>query len=312
MPIPIPISTPISIADNMVLPYKIEGLDAQGRVVRLGHELHTILSRHDYPEPIARLLGEAMVLTVMLGSSLKFDGRFVVQTQSDGLVPMLICDMKTSGEIRAYAKIDHAKLALYGKNPSQAVLLGQGHIAFSVEQGADMENYQGIVPLEGELIDTAHMYFARSEQIETRVKLAAQKVALPDGETHWRAGGILLQQTAHEGGRRDDGRAARCSDDDWRRLTALLETTEKAELLHPELDAETLVFRLFNEDGVRVFKTRKVHFACTCSKSRIENIIKTFSDEEIYDSLEDGMIKVGCEFCNAKYTFDPALFITLS
>ena len=169
-------------SDNIALPYKIEGLDVQGRVVRLGGEIDTILSRHDYPEPVARLLAQAMVLTVMLGSSLKFEGRFVVQTQSDGPVPMLICDMQTSGQIRAYAKIDRDKLAMYGKNPSQQVLMGKGHIAFTVDQGADMENYQGVVPLEGSLTDAAHVYFEQSEQIETRLKLAAEKPKRPRGQ----------------------------------------------------------------------------------------------------------------------------------
>ncbi len=190
--------------DNIAFAYRIEGLDAQGRVVRLGHELNTILSRHEYPEVVARLLGEALVLTTMLGSALKFEGRFVLQTQSDGPVPMLICDVQSSGDMRAYAKIDHEKLSLYGKNPSQSVLLGKGHIAFTVDQGADMENYQGVVPLEGDLTQAAHYYFEQSEQIETRLRLAAGLVDLSDGHKVWRAGGILLQKTASEGGQRFD------------------------------------------------------------------------------------------------------------
>ena len=306
--------------DNIALPYRIEGLDAQGRVVRLGHELNTILSRHDYPEVVARLLGEALVLTTMLGSALKFEGRFVLQTQSDGPVPMLICDVQSSGDMRAYAKIDHEKLSLYGKNPSQSVLLGKGHIAFTVDQGADMENYQGVVPLEGDLTQAAHYYFEQSEQIETRLRLAAGLVDLSDGHKVWRAGGILLQKTASEGGQRfDDNTDATaqssqnlCSPDDWLRLTSLLETTEEAELLDPELAGEILAYRLFNEDGVRVFEPALLRFSCRCSRERIENIITTFSDEELHDMLEDGMIKVVCEFCNEKYDFDPSGFATLS
>lgn len=307
-----------TISDNSALPFKIEGLDVQGRIVRLGGEIDTILSRHDYPEPVAQLLAQAMVLTVMLGSSLKFDGRFVVQTQSDGPVPMLICDMQTSGEIRAYAKIDQDKLSMYGKNPSQHILMGRGHIAFTVDQGADMENYQGVVPLEGSLSDAAHMYFEQSEQIETRLKLAAEKTEAPNGVAVWRAGGILLQQTAQEGGWRDDlptittAGAGNCTEDDWRRLTSLLETTETDELLDPVLGPEMLAFRLFNEDGVRVFDSINVRFACNCAQDRIERIIQTFSDEEIHDMLEDGMIKVVCEFCSEQYVFDPSAFVTLS
>ena len=306
--------------DNIAMPYRIEGLDAQGRVVRLGHELDTILTRHDYPEPVAKLLGEALVLTTMLGSALKFDGRFVLQTQSDGPVPMLICDVQTSGDMRAYAKIDYEKLSLYGKNPSQSVLLGKGHIAFTVDQGADMENYQGVVPLDGDLTQAAHYYFEQSEQIETRLRLAADLVDLSDGHKVWRGGGILLQKTAREGGQRFDDNidAAEnafqnsCSSDDWLRLTSLLETTEESELLDADLAGEILAYRLFNEDGVRVFETAPLRFSCRCSRARIENIITTFSDEELHDMLEDGMIKVVCEFCNEKFAFDPSDFATLS
>lgn len=293
--------------DDLALPYKIEGLNAHGRVVRLSDVVDEVLARHDYPEPIAQLLGEALVLTSMLGSTLKFAGRFVLQINSNGPVSMLVCDVRSSGEMRGHAIIDKDKLAMYGKNPSQSILLGKGHIAFTVDQGPDMENYQGVVPLEGSLTEAAHHYFEQSEQIETRLRLAAAPLMLPGGETKWRAGGIILQQTASDGGMSEDMSEA-VSADDWARLTALLETAGDDELLAPDLAGETLVYRLFNEDGVRVFAPLHFHFSCTCSQDRIKNLISTFSESEIQDMLEEDKIAVTCEFCNETYEFDSGKF----
>lgn len=309
--------------DDVALPYKIEGLNAHGRLVRLGSVVHEILSRHDYPEPVARLLGEALVLTSMLGSTLKFDGRFVLQTKSDGPVSMLVCDVSADGMMRGQATIDHKKLSMYGKNPSQNVLLGRGHIALTVDQGPDMENYQGVVPLDGTLLEAAQHYFEQSEQIETCLTLAAAPVVHSEphdeggapthteGQTQvttWRAGGIILQKTATEGGENGETSSEIMSADDWIRLTALLATTQDDELLSPDLPAETLMYRLFNEDGVRVFEPRHFYFDCTCSRARIENLISTFSESEIQNMLKEDKISVTCEFCNEAYRFDPAQF----
>lgn len=178
--------------DNISLPYKIENVSAHGRVVRLGSVINEILSRHDYPEAVSALLGEAVVLTAMLASSMKFEGRFVIQTQSDGPVSMLVCDARSDGSLRGYAKLDQEAFAALGESPTQQDMLGTGHIAFTIDQGPDMERYQGIVPLEDNLLSAALAYFDGSEQVQTHLKLTAMPLFRPGGDMEWRAGGIMI------------------------------------------------------------------------------------------------------------------------
>ncbi|MEC7552936.1 MAG: Hsp33 family molecular chaperone [Pseudomonadota bacterium] len=290
--------------DNISLPYKIENVSAHGRVVRLGSVINEILSRHDYPEPVSALLGEAVVLTAMMASILKFEGRFVIQTQSDGPVSMLVCDARADGSLRGYAKLDEEAFAALGDSPTQQDMLGAGHIAFTVDQGADMERYQGIVPLEDNLLTAALTYFSGSEQVQTHVKLTAMPLFRPGGDMEWRAGGIMIQQTALQGGS-DTGRTS--THDDWVRMQTLMETTKPDELLDPELSPEQLVYRLYNEDGVRVFDVKDFSFNCGCSRTRIQNMLNSFPEEDILSMQEDGHVTVTCEFCSEVYQFDAQL-----
>src|SRR5277367_2066030 len=185
--------------DDSILPFAVKALDLRGRIVRLGPAVDTVLSSHDYPAPVAKLLGEAIVLTVMLGSSLKFDGRFILQTQGDGPVRMLVVDFTSPGNVRACARFDAERVAaaIAANEAKPGKLLGHGHLAMTIDQGPDMSRYQGLVPLEGgDLEQAAHEYFARSEQIPTRVRLAvAEEYRAGEKGTHrhWRAGGILAQ-----------------------------------------------------------------------------------------------------------------------
>src|SRR3954447_2580936 len=174
-----PIRAPSTVpVDDTVLPFEIDALDLRGRLTRLGPALDGILNRHDYPPPVGKLLGEAIVLTTLLGSSLKFEGRFILQTQTDGPVSFLIVDFQAPDRLRAYARYDAARVT--GAQDAGA-LLGRGHLAMTIDQGADMSRYQGLVALDGgTLEDAAHEYFLRSEQIPTRVRLAV-------GE-EWRGG----------------------------------------------------------------------------------------------------------------------------
>ena len=189
----------VEAVDDTILPFAVKALDLRGRIVRLGQAADTILTSHDYPGPVAKLLGEAIVLTAMLGSALKFDGRFILQTQSDGPVRMLVVNFTSPGKVRACARFDAARVeaAIAANAAEPGKLLGHGHLAMTIDQGPDMSRYQGLVPLDGgDLEDAAHEYFARSEQIPTRVRLAVAEEfrAGPNGaERHWRAGGILLQ-----------------------------------------------------------------------------------------------------------------------
>src|ERR1700744_6288711 len=184
--------------DDTILPFAVKALDLRGRIVRLGAAVDTILTGHDYPVPVAKLLGEAIVLTVMLGSALKFEGRFILQTKSDGPVHMLVVDFTSPSTVRACARFDADKVAaaIAAGAAEPGKLLGHGHLAMTIDQGPDMSRYQGLVPLEGGgLEQAAHEYFARSEQIPTRVRLAvAEEFRSGNGAPrHWRAGGILLQ-----------------------------------------------------------------------------------------------------------------------
>src|SRR3954467_15222533 len=189
-----PIRAPSAVpVDDAVLPFEVDALDLRGRLTRLGPALDDLLAKHDYPAPVGKLLGEAVVLTTLLGSSLKFDGRLILQTQTDGPVSFLIVDCQAPDRLRAYARFDAKRLK---DGQDSGALLGKGHLAMTIDQGPDMSRYQGLVSLEGgSLEDAAHEYFLRSEQIPTRVRLAVGEEFRggESGRHHWRAGGILMQ-----------------------------------------------------------------------------------------------------------------------
>lgn len=309
--------------DDHVVPFQVEALDARGRVVQLGPVVDQILNRHDYPEPVARLLAEAMALAVLLGTSLKFEGKFILQTRSDGPVEMLVADFSTPRSLRAYASFDAERVAAAEAEgrASPAELLGTGVLALTVDQGRHMQRYQGIVQLDGtSLEDAARSYFRQSEQLPTEVRLAVARQVVPgDGaREHWRAGGLVAQflPEAPErmrlpdlpGGDGDEDDGHDPTDDAWREMRALLETIEPDELLDPTVGAERLLYRLFHERGVRVFEGAAVLDECSCSRDRIRTILDGFSAEEIADSIEEGRIRVSCEFCSTEYLFDPAEF----
>src|SRR6186713_978963 len=197
--IAIPSRAPADVsADDTIQPFEVSALDLRGRVVRLGPAVDQILTGHDYPQPVAKLLGEAIVLGVMLGTALKFEGRFILQTKTDGPVPMLVVDFTTPGKVRACARLDKDRVAaaIAAGKADAGALLGRGHLAMTIDQGAEMSRYQGLVALEGgSLEDAAHEYFLRSEQIPTRVRLAVGEEwrGGEAGKHRWRAGGMLLQ-----------------------------------------------------------------------------------------------------------------------
>lgn len=314
--------------DDHVVPFEIGPLDVRGRAVQLGPMLDAILSRHAYPEPVARLLAEACVLTVLLGTSLKFEGKFILQTRTDGPVDMLVVDFTTPQALRAYARFDADRLeALTAAGAvSSETLLGSGVLALTIDQGSHMQRYQGIVQLDGtSLEEAARTYFRQSEQIPTDVRLSVAKLVEPGGHEQWRAGGLLAQflPDAPERMRVPDlpggddpgnpgGDAAEAAlepaDNSWQELLALLATVEPTELIDPTVGAERLLFRLFHEHGVRVFAGVQVTDQCSCSREKIHGILSGFTAEEIRDSTEDGKISVACEFCSTRYDFDPAEF----
>ena len=312
--------------DDVVVPFQVAPLDMRGRAVQVGPMLDQILGRHAYPEPVARLLGECVVLTALLGSSLKFDGKFILQTQSDGPVDMLVADFTSPGSMRAYARYDVERLAeaqAQGRVEPQD-LLGKGILAMTIDQGIHTQRYQGIVQLDGiSLEEVARTYFRQSEQIPTEVRLAVARQVLPgaDGRREsWRAGGILAQflPEAPErlrmpdlpGGDGDDGEIDDSMvDDAWVEVVSLLSTIAPDELFDPTIGTERLLYRLFHEHGVVVYEGVPVADDCSCSREKIHGVLSGFTAEEIVDSIEDGRIRVTCEFCSTEYDFDPAEFV---
>jgi molecular chaperone Hsp33 len=320
--IDIPVRAPAATsADDTVLPFEVAALDLRGRVVRLGSMVDESLARHDYPLPVAKLLGEAIALTVLLGSALKFEGRFMLQTQTDGPVRMLIVDFRSPGKVRACARFDAARVAaaIEAGKANVGALLGLGHLAMTIDQGADMSRYQGLVALNGgSLEDAAHEYFKSSEQIPTRVRLAVAEELSAGARHKWRAGGMLLQflpksqdrarvADLHPGDA-PEGTAQHTlpEDDAWVEGRSLIETVEDLELIDPALSSERLVYRLFHERGVRVFRGIDVVAECSCSRENVEAMLKSFSQDDRDHMVENGMISVTCEFCSSNYRFDPA------
>lgn len=308
--------------DDHVVPFEVGPLDVRGRIVQLGPMLDRILSRHDYPEPVARLLAEAAVVTVLLGTSLKFEGKFILQTRTDGPVDMLVADFSTPRALRAYARFDAERLAvaIAAHQDKPADLLGRGVLALTIDQGAHTQRYQGIVELDGiSLEEAARTYFRQSEQIPTDIRLAVARMMLAGeaGQAHWRAGGLIAQFLPEAPERMrvpdlpggDDAEVEHDpTDEAWREGLALLTTVEPDELIDPTVGAERLLYRLFHEHGVRVFDGVHVADECSCSRDKIRGILDGFSAEEIRDSVENDRIKVSCEFCSTAYDFDPAEF----
>jgi len=317
----IPVRAPAeTTADDTVLPFEVAALDLRGRVVRLGPAVDDILSRHDYPPPIAKLLGEAIALTVLLGSALKIEGRFILQTQTNGPVHMLVVDFRSPGRVRACARFDAERVAgaLDAGSISPGTLLGHGHLAMTIDQGSERSRYQGLVALEGgSLEDAAHEYFKSSEQIPTRVRLAVGEEVSPGSGHRWRAGGLLLQflpksperarvADLHPGDAPEGTPAHVVAEDDaWVEGRSLVATVEDLELLDPALSSERLAYRLFHERGVRVFKSVPIISQCSCSRDAVAGMLRSFSQDDRDHMVEDGAISVTCEFCSTKYRFAP-------
>ncbi len=316
--------------DDRVLPFAVEALDMRGRLARLGPALDAILTRHAYPEPVALLLGEAAALTVLLGTALKFDGRFQLQARTDGVVDMVVVDFDAPDRLRAFARFDAARLAdlesgdesgKQGGKDCAAALLGRGHLAFTIEQGAEVARYQGVAPIEGgSLEEAAQVYFRQSEQIPTFIRLAAGQVVTPAGAS-WRAGGLLAQFLPHSPERRrmadlhpgdaPEGHEAaeHKEDESWIEAKTLAATVEDHELLDPGLSSEDLAYRLFHERGVTAFRTQYLRESCRCSDERIESMLRSFSKAERDDMIgDDGMIGVTCEFCSTLRRYHPRDF----
>jgi molecular chaperone Hsp33 len=274
--------------------FAIPARNARGRLVRLGPVLDEVLSAHDYPAPIARILSEALVLTALLGAMLKeAGGQLTLQAQTEeGIIDLLVCDYK-AGELRGYVRFDRERLAEMATLPSLFALFGKGYLAITFDQAVTKERYQGIVPLEGEsLAEAAQHFFSQSEQIPSLVRLAVN-------DTGHVAGGILLQHLP-EGEEGRERLHTRLDHPEWEHVRALAETIRANELVDNDLPLETLLWRLFHEEEeVRVLSALPLVKGCRCSFEYVRDVIGRFGADERQDMVDDdGFISVDCEFCS--------------
>lgn len=281
--------------DNLIQTFQLEQSNLRGRILRLGSVIDDLLQRHDYPAQVLQLTGEAAAMALMLSSMLKYDGIFTLQIQGDGPVDMVVADITDHGNIRACARYKKDEEIPELSNPM--LLMGKGYLAFTVDQGPDTDKYQGIVALSGKTLqDSIQHYFAQSEQITTGLRYLLAR----GDDGRWRAGGIMLQRLPEAKG----GDRGEAHEDDWRRAMVLLQSCTDQELLDPELSQNDLLFRLFHEEGVRVFDPVPVRDQCRCSAERAENILRMVSAAERADMTIEGKLVVTCEFCNRAYGFD--------
>jgi len=301
---------PDIIADDLVQPFQIDRSGLRGRLVRLGPVLDEILTRHDYPEPVALMLGEAIALAAALAGALKYDGVFTLQTRGDGPIRLLVADVTSAGAIRGYAQYDAERLAkaieaapagASGLGDSVPRLLGAGHLAFTVDQGEHTDRYQGIVELQGAtLAECAHHYFRQSEQVEAGLKVAVARCPDDSGIARWRGGSLMIQRLPPEG----DAARRDAAEDGWRRAVILMSSSTSRELVDPGLAPEALLFRLFHEDGVRAYRRHDLMARCRCSRERVETVLRMMPADELATMKIDGHIIVTCQFCSAAYDFD--------
>ncbi|MDX1739374.1 MAG: Hsp33 family molecular chaperone HslO [Alphaproteobacteria bacterium] len=290
----------VKLTDDMVLPFMLEKTGINGRIVRMGNTINTILSRHeDVPYPAKMLLGQFLTLGAALATALKFDGVFTLQAKGDGPVSMMVADVTSNGDVRGYVKVNKELPDEEDCLRSPVLfLLEKGYLAFTVDQGKDMERYQGIVEIRGKTLDEAvSHYFAQSDQFNSQVHLAADKG--PDGK--WRSSCIVLQKLPEEG-----GVSKHVTDDaqeDWMRAVTLMKSATNDELISENLSAEDLLFRLFHEDGVRVFDPKPLDIGCRCSRDKITGVLMQLSDDDLDHAFVDDKISVNCEFCNTAFDF---------
>lgn len=297
-----------------VLPFQVRKLDLRGRLVRLGPSIDVMLAGHDYPPAVATLMAETLTLAAILASSIKYDGIFTLQIRGSGPVRLIVTDVTSQGNLRGYAQFDREAVqavvdaAPKLDNPVQR-LLGAGNLAFTVDQGANTDRYQGVVPLEGGTVaECAHAYFRQSEQLLTGIKIAVAVPVPEAGRPGWRAGGLMVQRLP--GSLTPDGYASADPDeaeDNWRRAVILLSTASDAELVDRELPITELVWRLYHEDAPEAFPVRHLQFGCRCSRERIVSVLRSFPRAEIEAMKEnDEAVLVKCEFCATEYRFDEA------
>ena len=291
---------PDLVVPRAILPFHLDERPVRGRLVRLGPLADALIRRHDYRPEVAKIAGEAMALAAGLAAALKFEGSFSLQAKGDGPLSMLLADCTNAGALRGYAKLNEERFAGL-ETPSTAALLGKGYLAFTCDQGPDMDRYQGIVAIEGEtLTDMTGEYFRNSEQLDTYLKLACEKT--PAG---WRASALVLERVAGAGGL-DQQMDKEEQQEAWQTATILARTISTQELLDDTLSGEQVLHRLFHAEGLRLDRPRPLSYGCRCSRDRLLNVLGGFSTDDLDHMADEGTITMTCEFCNFDFRFDRA------
>lgn len=307
--------------DDTVLPFQLDNSDMRGRIARLDTALAGILEQHNYPPVVEALVAEMVLLTALIGQTMKLRWKLQLQVQSDGPVRMIATDYYGPSEdgaparIRAYASYDADRLTT--GVPIEQV--GKGYFAVMIDQGKGTTPYQGIAPLSSEsLSKSAEGYFAQSEQLPTRFELSFGKSTMANGPEHWRAGGVMLQHmpkaspfAAQVEGEGNILQSIDLLDEDekenWNRVNILLDTVDDLELIGPTLEPSDVLLRLFHEERPRVFDKQHVHFGCSCSEDRVRQSLSIYSAKDISTmTTDEGRVTADCQFCGAHYDIDPA------
>lgn len=287
------------ITADQVLGFTIPAQHARGRVVRLERVLGTILSAHDYPPVIARLLAEALALTALAGSLLKDDGsQATMQAQTEGgAIRLLVCDFR-GDELRGYVDFDPERLAALGGEHSLEALFGKGYLALTFDLANGEGRYQGIVPLEGDsLAQAVEGYFTQSEQVPTLIRVAI------DTEGGQARAAALLVQHLPEGEEGRERLHTRFDHPEWEHVATLAGSVKEEELLDPALSLDAIVWRLFHEESqVRIFAGPPIARGCRCSPEHYEEVIGRFSEKDRAEMRDErGDIVVDCAFCSKKF-----------
>ena len=305
-------------SDDFVRTFRIGSANVRGRHARLHQSLQMILDQHEYPDIVSEQLGQLIALAVLLASTVKYEGIFTVQTDSNGPLRMMAIDVTSTNKIRGYADFDSdglQTLLVKHNKPLIPLLMGSGKLAFTVNHGRDTELYQGIVPLEGSsLSDCAHNYFRQSEQIDTAIKLISGK-----NKGVWSCAALMLQResvsqklaqlndckpTSKNHSPRSIHLLNKDNDDYWRTCVYLMSTVKNSELLSLVETSDQLLYNLFHEVSVIVYPQSAIYFQCRCSRVRIETTLSALPKNEIEELAVDGEVIVTCKFCNKVETFE--------
>lgn len=272
---------------DISIPFILPLYSLRGRLVRLQDVSTTIISQHDYPAPIAKILAEFLAAGATLAGLLKYEPVFTLQTKTSGPLNLAVIDVTHQGNLRGYAQFKAAQIT---PEDSFQKLFDKGYLAFTVDQGIKDKRYQGIVTLNHETLPLAlEHYFEQSEQLKTRICIFSK-----EEKGVWKSGALLLQELPSQ----------KAGEDAWFTAEAILQTLSAEEFLDFSTPYVTFLRRLFHEGGVLVYDSLPLKAKCRCTEERIKVFLNALSPEEIESLLENGQLKITCEFCNHHYKFD--------